>query len=84
MKSLKRKVTSSSADQIIASKTFLKSTRNGKVQKVVREIYLRRDIPCSSQLCTLCPSITPTDASGHGKLGSSYHVNNTSKENPFD
>ncbi|KAG9602467.1 ribonuclease R, partial [Aureobasidium melanogenum] len=37
------------------------STKSGKVQKIVRELYLREDIPCSSRLCAHCLEIAPTD-----------------------
>ncbi|KAH0210620.1 ribonuclease R, partial [Aureobasidium melanogenum] len=36
-------------------------TKSGKVQKIVRELYLREDIPCSSRLCAHCLEIAPTD-----------------------
>lgn len=51
----------------LSSKTFVRTTKSGKVQKIVREVYLRQDIPCSSQLCTACRDSAPRDASGHGK-----------------
>ncbi|KAG9860784.1 ribonuclease R, partial [Aureobasidium melanogenum] len=38
-----------------------RSTKSGKVQKIVRELYLREDIPCSSRLCAHCLEIAPTD-----------------------
>ncbi|KAJ5920705.1 Exosome complex exonuclease dis3 [Penicillium verhagenii] len=47
------------------AKVFVRSTKSGKVQKIVRELYLRQDIPCSSKLCSLCPSIAPADANGN-------------------
>uniref|UniRef100_A0A8D0FYZ0 PIN domain-containing protein n=1 Tax=Strix occidentalis caurina TaxID=311401 RepID=A0A8D0FYZ0_STROC len=37
------------------SRTFLKRTRAGAVVKVVREHYLREDIPCGAAACRLCP-----------------------------
>ncbi|OAA61291.1 exosome complex exonuclease exoribonuclease [Niveomyces insectorum RCEF 264] len=49
----------------LASKTFVRTTKSGKVQKIVREVYLRQDIPCSSQLCTACLETAPRDAAGH-------------------
>ncbi|CAO3599248.1 unnamed protein product [Absidia cylindrospora] len=39
---------------MLRSKSFVKRTRKGNVIKVVKEHYLRDDIPCSSQLCTTC------------------------------
>ncbi|KAF8417437.1 exosome complex exonuclease exoribonuclease-like protein [Tirmania nivea] len=47
----------------ISSKVFVRSGK-GKCQKIVRELYLRQDIPCSSKLCSPCTFIAPTDASG--------------------
>ncbi|XP_061223751.1 exosome complex exonuclease RRP44 [Neopsephotus bourkii] len=37
------------------SRTFVKRTRAGAVVKVVREHYLRDDIPCGAAACRLCP-----------------------------
>lgn len=39
---------------MLRSKSFVKRTRKGNVVKVVKEHYLRDDIPCSSQLCSAC------------------------------
>jgi hypothetical protein len=66
MKSLKRNSGSDSRHHrdSIASKVYVRSTKNGKVQKIVSEIYLRRDIPCSSRLCSKCPATAPADANG--------------------
>ncbi|KPI45607.1 Exosome complex exonuclease dis3 [Cyphellophora attinorum] len=64
MKSLKRGLASDPGAANITSKVFLRSTRSGKVQKVVREQYLRKDIPCSSQLCSTCPATAATDVHG--------------------
>ncbi|ETN39021.1 uncharacterized protein HMPREF1541_07063 [Cyphellophora europaea CBS 101466] len=64
MKSLKRGLASDPNAAHISSKVFLRSTKSGKVQKVVREQYLRKDIPCSSQLCTKCTTIAATDSTG--------------------
>lgn len=49
-----------------SSKVFVRTLRNGKVQKVVRELYLRQDIPCSSKLCSLCLEQVPSDVHGKG------------------
>ena len=46
----------------LSSKVYVRSTRSGKVRKVVREVYLRQDIPCSSKLCSTCLSIAPRDS----------------------
>jgi exosome complex exonuclease DIS3/RRP44 len=65
MRSLKRHHASSSPHAPnISSKVFLRSTKNGRIQKVVREQYLRKDIPCSSQLCSICPGTAATDTNG--------------------
>ncbi|KAJ5107891.1 Exosome complex exonuclease dis3 [Penicillium angulare] len=65
MKSLRRDVSSNPQAANVTSKVFVRSTKSGKVQKIVRELYLRQDIPCSSKLCSLCPSIAPADANGN-------------------
>ncbi|KAJ5935401.1 Exosome complex exonuclease dis3 [Penicillium verhagenii] len=65
MKSLRRDVSSNPQASNVTSKVFVRSTKSGKVQKIVRELYLRQDIPCSSKLCSLCPSIAPADANGN-------------------
>lgn len=67
MTSLKRSVADPYTSNIL-NKVFVRSTRNGKVQKVVRELYLRQDIPCSSRLCATCLAIAPGDANGVGTL----------------
>ncbi|GAM87691.1 hypothetical protein ANO11243_057180 [Dothideomycetidae sp. 11243] len=59
MTSLKRSFDATQPGSALSGKTFVRSTRNGKVQKVVRELYLRQDIPCSSRLCSACQSIAP-------------------------
>lgn len=65
MKSLKRGLASDPNAINIASKVFLRSTKSGKIQKVVKEQYLRRDIPCGSQLCPVC---TERDAASQSVL----------------
>ena len=54
MTSLKRSHATTTPTTTLSSKTYLRTLRSGKVQKIVRELYLRQDIPCSSQLCTSC------------------------------
>jgi exosome complex exonuclease DIS3/RRP44 len=54
MTSLKRSHATTSPTTTLSSKTYLRTLKSGKVQKIVRELYLRQDIPCSSQLCTVC------------------------------
>jgi hypothetical protein len=70
MTSLKRSLASDPYASNISSKVFVRSTKSGKVQKIVRELYLRQDIPCSSRLCTSCLSNAPRDAGGSGKIES--------------
>ncbi|OXB66932.1 hypothetical protein ASZ78_014093 [Callipepla squamata] len=41
---------------MLTSRTFVKRTRAGAVVKVVREHYLRDDIPCGADACPLCPA----------------------------
>ncbi|KAJ6809856.1 exosome complex exonuclease RRP44-like protein A [Iris pallida] len=36
---------------MLQNKSFVKKTRGGKIQKQVRELYLRHDIPCGSHAC---------------------------------
>lgn len=52
-----------SAGLTVTSKVFVRS-RNGNATKIVREHYLRDDIPCYSKLCTKCHSILKADALG--------------------
>ncbi|EFX01838.1 exosome complex exonuclease exoribonuclease [Grosmannia clavigera kw1407] len=65
MATLKRSAPDGLFESNISSKTFVRTTRSGKVQKIVREVYLRQDIPCSSQLCQTCLETAPRDASGN-------------------
>ncbi|KAK3672695.1 exosome catalytic subunit dis3 [Recurvomyces mirabilis] len=59
MTSLKRSHASTSTGTTLSSKTYLRTLKSGKVQKVVRELYLRQDIPCSSRLCSACLDLAP-------------------------
>ncbi|OCK97720.1 ribonuclease R [Cenococcum geophilum 1.58] len=61
MTSLKRSFASDSSAPNLSSKVYVRSTRSGKVQKIVRELYLRQDIPCSSRLCSICLEAAPRD-----------------------
>lgn len=65
MTSLKRSHQTAAGTQNLSSKVYIRSTRLGKVQKIVREVYLRADIPCSSKLCTECLSTAPADSHGN-------------------
>lgn len=60
MTSLKRTLPAEESN--ISSKIYIRSTRSGKVRKVVREVYLRNDIPCSSKLCSICKAKAPRDS----------------------
>ncbi|KAI5954638.1 DIS3 [Candida jiufengensis] len=47
----------------VTSKVFVRS-RNGGAMKIVREHYLRNDIPCYSLACTQCQKLIKPDAYG--------------------
>ncbi|KAK0633497.1 mitotic control protein dis3 [Immersiella caudata] len=64
MASIKRSLDSDPLQASISSKVYVRSTKSGKVQKIVREVYLRQDIPCSSKLCRTCQKMAPTDSAG--------------------
>ncbi|KAB5580110.1 hypothetical protein GE09DRAFT_1212570 [Coniochaeta sp. 2T2.1] len=64
MASLKRSLGSDPFAQNISEKVYVRSTKSGKVQKIVREVYLRQDIPCSSNLCSTCLKTAPRNAAG--------------------
>ncbi|KAI0021202.1 mitotic control protein dis3 [Xylariomycetidae sp. FL0641] len=64
MTSLKRSLDTDPLSSNLSSKVYVRSTRSGKVQKIVREVYLRQDIPCSSKLCSGCVASAPRSASG--------------------
>jgi len=68
MTSLKRSFAADAKNQSLSSKVYIRSTKSGKVQKIVRELYLRQDIPCSSRLCTTCLSIVPADYHKRGHI----------------
>jgi exosome complex exonuclease DIS3/RRP44 len=68
MTSLKRSTGTGSSTTTLANKVYVRSTKSGKVQKIVREIYLRDDIPCSSRLCTPCASLGVKDYRDQGEL----------------
>ncbi|KAK4190516.1 putative mitotic control protein [Podospora australis] len=64
MASLKRSLDADPLAANISNKIYVRSTKSGKVQKIVREVYLRQDIPCSSKLCQKCLALAPSDAAG--------------------
>lgn len=68
MTSLKRSLAADPNAPNISSKVFVRSTKSGKAQKIVKEIYLRQDIPCSSKLCSICVPHAPANANGSGKV----------------
>jgi len=68
MTSIKRTARDTGDMANITSKVFVRSAKSGRVTKVVREIYLRTDIPCSSKLCIPCTYDAPTDSSGRCKF----------------
>jgi exosome complex exonuclease DIS3/RRP44 len=64
MTSLKRSHAATTSNTTLSSKTYIRTLKSGKVQKVVRELYLRQDIPCSSQLCATCIDLAPVSFNG--------------------
>ncbi|KAI0485300.1 mitotic control protein dis3 [Xylariaceae sp. FL0804] len=64
MTSLKRSSHADPYAKNLSSKVYVRSTKSGKVQKIVREVYLRQDIPCSSKLCSTCLATAPRSAAG--------------------
>jgi exosome complex exonuclease DIS3/RRP44 len=66
MTSLKRTQPSGGVSANLSAKVYVRSTRSGKVQKIVREVYLREDIPCASKLCRICPKIAPVNSHHKG------------------
>ena len=66
--SLKRSNAAERGGLNLSSKVYVRSTKSGKVQKIVRELYLRQDIPCSSNLCRACLEIAPTDYTKKGTV----------------
>ncbi|KAL1924470.1 uncharacterized protein VTP21DRAFT_4124 [Calcarisporiella thermophila] len=72
---------------MLRSKAFVKRTRKGNVVKVVKEHYLRDDIACGVDGCTLCPTIADGSSATHvlldkeprsvSKFGSHYIVPDT-------
>ncbi|KAI1136938.1 RNB-domain-containing protein [Hypoxylon sp. FL0543] len=64
MTSLKRPQGADPNSPNLSSKIYVRSTKSGKVQKIVREVYLRQDIPCSSKLCSICLAAAPRSSKG--------------------
>ncbi|KAI2466139.1 RNB-domain-containing protein [Annulohypoxylon bovei var. microspora] len=64
MTSLKRPQGGDPNSPNLSSKIYVRSTKSGKVQKIVREVYLRQDIPCSSKLCSRCMETAPRSFKG--------------------
>ncbi|OTA79170.1 hypothetical protein M434DRAFT_402104 [Hypoxylon sp. CO27-5] len=64
MTSLKRPQGTDPDSPNLSSKVYVRSTKSGKVQKIVREVYLRQDIPCSSKLCSICLASAPRSSKG--------------------
>ncbi|KAI0882805.1 RNB-domain-containing protein [Annulohypoxylon maeteangense] len=64
MTSLKRPQGGDPNSPNLSSKIYVRSTKSGKVQKIVREVYLRQDIPCSSKLCSKCMETAPRSFMG--------------------
>lgn len=41
-------------NRVYAQKIYFRQTRTGKVQKIVREVYLRKEVWCYSKYCRVC------------------------------
>lgn len=54
MTSLKRSVPVDDHNRVYAQKIYFRQTRTGKVQKIVREVYLRKEVWCYSKYCGVC------------------------------
>ncbi|KAK6510421.1 exosome catalytic subunit dis3 [Arthrobotrys conoides] len=67
MTSIKRMLVDPSSHDSITSKVYIRSAKSGKVTKIVREIYLRTDIPCSSRLCRACLANAPVDSNNRSR-----------------
>ena len=65
----------------IAHKIFVRSSKSGNASKIVREQYLRTDIPCSSKLCTICPVVINPNGSAIPPV-LSESPNSTTKRGP--
>ncbi|RPA89543.1 RNB-domain-containing protein [Choiromyces venosus 120613-1] len=82
MTSFKRSHADSRVSSELSSKVFLRTSK-GKCTKIVRELYLRRDIPCSSKLCARCMADIKGDSYGRTRpfvLSSDPPVNDTIRE----
>lgn len=49
---------------MLRQKTFVKKTRKGHLQKIVREHYFRNDLWCGSAVCDKCEQENPTLMAG--------------------
>ncbi|KAF3939482.1 hypothetical protein ABW19_dt0205956 [Dactylella cylindrospora] len=67
MTSIKRMFAEKPGTDNITSKVYIRSAKSGKVTKIVREIYLRTDIPCSSRLCRACLASAPVDSNNRSR-----------------
>jgi hypothetical protein len=56
---------------MLREESYFKRTRKGNVVKVVNQIYLRNDIPCSSQVCKPCEQLKEPVLSATPKATSS-------------
>lgn len=87
MTSLKRSNEADALASNISNKIYVRATRSGKVQKIVREVYLRTDIPCSSKLCKACLQDAPRNAAQQGEFSYCPFLNareaNSSPVQPF-
>ncbi|KLO07368.1 RNB-domain-containing protein [Schizopora paradoxa] len=57
------------AEAVATQRKFFKKTARGKVVKVLRERYLREDVPCGISHCTICPGMPGTTLPTSGGQG---------------
>ncbi|CAE7125980.1 unnamed protein product [Rhizoctonia solani] len=62
------------ADGQSSQRKFYKKTARGKVLKVLRERYVRDDIPCGIEKCQLCYAFTDGDKSPLSSTGDLTHA----------
>ncbi|TCD60755.1 exosome catalytic subunit dis3 [Steccherinum ochraceum] len=66
-------------DAVVTQRKFFKKTARGKVIKVLRERYLRDDVNCGIQRCSLCsldvePTLPPLGTQEHQALSFGHYV----------
>lgn len=57
--------------------SFVKKTRTGKVFKVVKEVYLRDDVPCGLESCSICSKFSSENPSYLQEIAQEYLIIDT-------